>query len=220
MKPDIDRAAIRALETIIDHNITAAPVMPLPILKSIPNVFVVSYTEMAEQTGLGRESMLESFGETNQDACTFVQQNGGELHYFVAYNQRLPFYLLQRGLARELGNILLGHDGHLPEDVRLEEAIYFSRHLLCPRPLIHMIQESGIELTLETVGNLTGCYERCVAGMRKTPGAHVPAELNRKVRDQFSNYVRNFLNFHRVAGQFEDASALADFGSFMDGYEE
>ena len=220
MTPDIDRAAIKAAETIIEYDITAAPVMPLPILQKKPNVLVVSYTEIAEQTGLGRESMLESFGETNQDACTFVQQNNGELYYFVAYNQRLPFYLLQRGLARELGNIVLGHDGHLPEDVRHKEATFFARHLLCPRPLIHMLEESGIDLTLETVGNLTGCYERCMAGIRKTPGARVPAELNRKVRDQFSGYVSNFLNFHRIAGRFEDASALADFGTFMDNYAE
>ena len=218
--PDIDRAASKAAETLIEYDITAAPVAPLPILKKIPNVFVVSYTEMAEQTGLGRDDMLTMFGETNQDACTFVQDIGGDLHYFVAYNQRLPFYILQRGLARELGNIVLGHDGSLPEDVRLEEATFFARHLLCPRPLIRMLEESGIDLTLETVGNLTGCYERCMAGIRKTPGARVPAALNRKVRDQFSNYVHNFLNFHRIAGRFEDESALADFGSFMENYEE
>ena len=220
MTPDIDRAAIKAAETIIQFDITAAPVSPLPILKKLPNVFVVSFTEMAEQTGLGRDDMLTMFGEASQDASTFVQEVAGDLHYFVAYNQRLPFYLLQRGLARELGNIVLGHDGSLPEDVRLEEATYFSRHLLCPRPLIHMLEESGVELTLETVGNLTGCYERCMAGIRKTPGARVPSELNRKVRDQFSGYVSNFLNFHRIAGRFEDASAPADFGTYMDGYEE
>ena len=35
-------------------------------------------------------------------------------------------------------------------------------------------------MSVEVLGNMTGCYERCLAGMRKTPGVKVPAELNRK----------------------------------------
>ena len=217
MMPDIDRAAIKAAETLIEHNITAAPIMPMPILKATPRVFVVSFTEMAEQTGLDRNRMVMMCGAENQDAITFVHDQNGELHYFVAYNQRLPFYLLQRGLARELGHIVLGHDGSRPEDVRAAEAVTFARHLLCPRPLIRLIQSHGIDLTIETVGNLTGCYERCMVGIRKSPGAHVPAELNRKVADLFTDYVDNFLNFHRIISQ-EDVSAHADFGTYMDNY--
>ena len=219
MTPDIDRAAAMAAETLLNYRITTAPIMPMPILKAIPRVFVVSFTEMAEQTGLDRSRMVMMFGEQNQDALTFVHEQEGQLHYFVAYNQRLPFYLLQRALARELGHIVLGHDGSRPDDVRMTEAIYFARHLLCPRPLIRLIQSRGVDLTLETVGNLTGCYERCMIGIRKTPGAHVDPDLNRRVASQFADYVDNFLNFHRIICQ-EDASAHADFGTYMDNYME
>lgn len=217
MTPDIDRAAIAACHTLLEYDISAAPIAPLPILKSLPRVFVVSFTEIAAQTGLDRNSMVMMLGPENQDAQTFVSELDGQLHYFVAYNQRLPFYLLQRGLARELGHIVLGHDGTRPEDVRATEALYFARHLLCPRPLIRLLQSRGVDLTMETVGNLTGCYERCMMGIRKTPGAHVPADLNRLVSALFSDYLDNYLNFHRVISH-DDASARADFGTYMDNY--
>lgn len=217
MTPDIDRAAIAACHTLLKYDISAAPIAPLPILKSMPRVFVVSFTEMAAQTGLDRKSMVMMMGPENQDAQTFVSSIDGELHYFVAYNQRLPFYLLQRGLARELGHIVLDHDGTRPEDVRAAEAQCFARHLLCPRPLIRMIQSRGVDLTLETLGNLTGCYERCMIGIRKTPGAHVPADINRLVAVQFYDYIENFLNFYSVISH-DDTSALADFGTYMDNY--
>ena len=150
---------------------------------------------------------------------TTVCNHGGRLVYIVAYNQRLPFYMLQRGLARELGHIVLHHDGSRPEDVRAEEALVFARHLICPRPLVKALQENLSPLTMETFGNVTGCYERCLLGIKKTPGAHVPAELNRIVRDQFAEYISNFLNCHAILTN-GDITGEADFGTFMDNYEE
>ena len=76
-----------------------------------------------------------------------------------------------------------------------------------------------IPLTVEVVGNVTGCYERCLAGMRLTPGAHVPPALNDKIRDQFAEYVSNFVDFQNTVIQY-DESMLANFGTFMDNYEE
>lgn len=219
MKPDLDTAAVRAIETLINHYITAAPVEPLPILKSQPGVFAVTFTEMADEIGLDRGNLVMMFGAENQDAVTFVKEINGQLRYFVAYNQRLPHYMLQRSIARELGHIVLRHDGTQPENVRTSEALTFARHLLCPRPLIHAILQSGIPLTIEVFGNITGCYGRCLAGMRKTPGAHVPAELNRRVKEQFKDYIKNFLDFQSVLSN-EDDSGIADFGTFMDNYEE
>ena len=127
--------------------------------------------------------------------------------------------MLQRALARELGHIVLGHDGSRPEDVRTEEALVFARHLLCPRPVIHALQESGIKLTVEVLGNVTGCYEKCLAGLRKTPGAHIPAIANRIMRGQFADYIDDFIRFQSII-QDEDESPLADFGTYMDNYEE
>ena len=216
--PDVTTAAIKATETLIKFHISAAPVDPLPMLKALPGVLVLPFTEIAEKLGADRKQILSTFDEA-KDALTFVENIRGRLKYFVVYNQRLPNYIQQRALARELGHILLGHDGSRPEDVRTEEAMYFARHLICPRPVLHAVRQSGIPLTVEVVGNITGCYEKCIAGMQKTPGAQVPAQLNKIVREQFTDYIEDFLDYLRVVAG-EDDTSLANFGTFMDGYEE
>lgn len=219
MTPDYDRAATLAMETLVKYGISTAPVIPLPIFKKTPGVLVLSFAEMSGMAEVSRESLVSLFGE-NQDAATFHMPDGRRLRYVVAYNQRLPLYIIQRALSRELGHIVLGHDGATrPEAVRTAEAYCFAHHLLCPRPLIHAIRSAGIPMTVEVLGNVTGCYERCLRGIRKEPGTHVPAELNRAVRDQFADYMSNYLAFQAFL-QNDDRSAVADFGAYMDGYEE
>ena len=219
MRADIDKAATKAAETLIKHNVTEAPVSPLRLLQLTPNVTTLSFAEIAIRTQIDRKNVISTFGASNQDAVTTVLNKNGTLEYFVAYNQRLPYYLSQRALARELGHIVLNHDGSRPEDVRIEEAEAFARHLLCPRALVTMLQEANVKLTAEIVGNISGCYERCLISMSRTPAAHVPAELNRQIKAQFADYVSNYLDFYHAVS-FEDFSSLADFGSFMDGYAE
>ena len=217
MLPDRETAALKATETLIKYHITAAPVEPLPIIKKIKGVIVLSFAEMAENIGMERSSVVGALTRESHDAVTAVTITDGVLRYCVAYNQRLPFYMLQRALARELGHIILGHDGSRPEDVRQEEAICFARHLLCPRPLIASIRDVGIPLTTEVIGNVTGCYERCIAGIRKEPGAHVPVELNRLLRKQFEEHIANFADCYSLFAS-SDESRLADLGTYMDGY--
>ena len=219
MTPNLDRAATAATETLIRHRIASSPISPLPILKSLPGVLVLSFTEMAAEIGIDRDDLIRAYNDQSKDAATLVRQVGGKLRYFVAYNQRLPFYMLQRALARELGHIVLGHDGSRPEDVRTTEALYFARHLLCPRPLIRAIQDTGIPITIEMLGSITGCYERCLIGIQKTGGAHVPPELNKLVREQFTDYVANFVDCQAILTT-DDDSMLVTFGTYMDNYEE
>lgn len=219
MTPDYERAAIMAAEMLIKHNITTAPVMPLPVFKRTPGVLVLSFTELSGRIGIGRDNLLTAFDTESHDAVTSIHFEDGKLRYLVTYNQRLPFYLLQRALARELGHIVLGHDGSRPEDVRMAEAYCFAHHFLCPRPLVRAIQDSGIPFTVEVLGAMSGCYERCLQGMRKTPPVHVPAELNRKIKQQFQDYISNFLDFESYLSA-SDESMLANFGTYMDGYTE
>lgn len=219
MTPDFDRAATSAAEILIKYAITTAPVDPIPIFKKADNFNVVTFTEMSKKIGISRFDLVSTFEAENHDAVTSVYLKNDKKHYLVAYNMRLPQYIVQRALAREMGHIVLGHDGTLPEDVRNAEALCFAHHLLCPRPLIHAIQEAGFKITTEILGNTTGCYERCLIGMRKTPATHVPAELNCRIRDQFSEYLADFIDFQTYLSQ-EDDSMIANFGSFMDGYEE
>ena len=219
MTPDYERAAIMAAEMLIKHGISTAPVDPLPVFKRTPGCLVLSFTEMSGRIGVDRDRLVEMFDAESHDAVTSVHFEDGQLRYLVTYNQRLPMYLIQRALARELGHIVLGHDGTRPEDVRMAEAYCFAHHFLCPRPLIHAIQKSDIPLTVEVLGAMTGCYERCLQGMRKTPAVRVPADLNRKVRDQFSDYIANLIDFEEYLSE-SDESMLANLGTYMDGYEE
>ena len=219
MTPDYERAATAAMEVLVRHKINTAPVLPLPVFKRTPGCLALSFTEMSARLGLDRDHLLTSFESENHDAVTSIHMDDGRLRYLVTYNQRLPLYLLQRALARELGHIVLGHDGSRPEDVRMAESYCFAHHFLCPRPLIYAIQQSGIPFTVEVLGAMTGCYERCLQGMRKTPAVHVPADLNRQVRDQFADYIANFLDFESYLSA-SDESMLVNFGTYMDGYEE
>ncbi|MBO7662850.1 MAG: hypothetical protein J6U01_05725 [Clostridia bacterium] len=219
MTPDYQLAATKATETLIKFGINSAPVDPLPILKKTPGVLVVSYQSLSDDLDRDRQCMIETFGEKNQDAFTSVNIKDGKKLYIVTFNQMLSLSLVQRALARELGHILLGHDGTRPEDVRNEEAKCFAHHLLVPRALIHMFHASNLRLTEEVLGNLTGCYHVCLSCMRKTPAVNVPRELNAQVRDQFIPYFRNFFDFQRYAAH-KDGSAIADLGTYMDGYEE
>ena len=219
MTPDYQSAAIKATETLIKYGISSAPVSSLSILKKTPGVLVFTYQAISDKIDQDRRCLISMFGDGNQDAFTTVNMKDGKPQYIVTYNQQLSSVFVQRSLARELGHIILGHDGSLPEDVRNEEAKAFANHLLCPRPMLHSFQAAGLRITTEMLGNLTGCFDYCLSCMRRIPAVSVPAEMNRAVRDQFMPYIRNFIEYYRSA-TLSDGSALADFGSYMDGYEE
>ena len=126
MTPDFQKAATKALETLIKYGIKTAPVDPLPILKQIPGVLVMSFSEMSDCVGMDRNNLISTFGLTNMDATTTVRNDNGKKTYIVAYNMRLSFQMLQRALARELGHIVLGHDGSRTDEVRTAEARCFA----------------------------------------------------------------------------------------------
>ena len=218
MEPNYQKAAVMATEILIKYGITSAPVSPLPILKNTPGVLVFTFESISNHVDQDRRCVISMFGQ-NQDAFTTVNKVGDKKQYIVTYNQQLPQVIIQRSLSRELGHIILGHDGTLPEDVRNEEARAFANHLLVPRPLIHAIRSSGIPITVEMLGNLTGCFDYCLSCMRRIPPVSVPVELNRAVRDQFAAYIDNFIEYHRTAS-LSDSTPLADFGTYMDNYEE
>ena len=116
MTPDYQLAATKAAETLIRYGISSAPVDPLPILKKIPGVLVLTFEDMSKKAQLQRKDVLDLFGCDNQDAVTTVFMNDNGLRYVVTYNRMLPSSIVDRALARELAHIILGHDGTKPED--------------------------------------------------------------------------------------------------------
>lgn len=220
MKPDYDRAATAAMQILIDNQITETPICPLPILKKYPGVRVISFARMANEANMERDELVPLFVR-NQDAATFrLNMTIDDVEYIVAYNLRLPYEIIWRGLARELGHIVLGHDGVTrPYEVRRAEAMCFAHHLLSPRPILKMLLDSGIPLTMNVLSDTTGCIDECVEDMQMIPGAHVPPELNRQVKEMFSRGIGEYIRFHSAAKKI-DHSPLVDVGSFMDNYEE
>ena len=219
MTPDYEKAAIKATEILIQNKIGTAPVDPLPILKRTPGVLVMTFEELSNKTNIERQEILDTLGCKNQDAITTVFVHEDKLQYVVTYNRLLSARVIDRALARELGHIILGHDGSRPENVRNEEAKCFAHHLMCPRALIHSLQALNLRLTVEAIGNITGFYDYCLSCIRNQPGVYVPAELNKQVRDLFMPYIMNLFEYQRYASK-QDGSALADFGSYMEGYAE
>ena len=219
MKPDFDRAATMAMKTLIDNHITETPVDSLSILLKYPGVRVISFTKFATQAGIEREELVPLFGG-NQDAATFnLDMDINGVNYVVVYNMRLPFEIIWRGVARELGHIVLGHNGIArPSEVRMAEAMCFAHHLIAPRPVIRMLQQA-IPLTMNVLTATTGCSDECVDELRTIPGVHVSPDINRQVKDLFSRGINEYISFHKAAKK-EDKSPLLDFGSYMDNYEE
>lgn len=220
MSPDYDRAAIAAMTLLAENRIQETPIIPLPLLLKQPGVRVISFARMANEINVERDELVPLFA-ANQDAATFrLGMDLDGVEYVVVYNMRLPFEIVWRAVARELGHIVLGHDGETrPQDVRRAEAMCFAHHLLSPRPIIRLLQESGLPLTMNVLSDTTGCVDECVYDMRLIPGAHVPAALNRQVRAQFEKGINEYIRFHGAAST-KDHSPLIDLGTFMEGYEE
>lgn len=211
MTPDYNNAATKAAETLIKYGVKSAPVSPLPILEQMENVIVTSFSDMNESFG-----DLPLFG-SNVDAITSIHKEDGTAKYVVAYNNILPVSVIQRALAREMGHIVLKHEGTSQKNA--EEALCFARHLLCPRPLIYAVQSTGIRVTKDLVANLTGIFEQTMVGLRRTPGTDVPASMNNFIRRQFIPFVISIFDYYR-SRMIYDGSALADFGTYMDNYKD
>lgn len=128
MIPDYQKAAAKAKEIFDKYGTND----PLAIIKKQPCVLVMSFAEMAEAIGVKRESLVTICGEDNHDAITTVQTcPKGNARYLITYNQQLLDWQIKKALARELGHIVLGHDGSRSEEVRNEEAVCFSNHFIC-----------------------------------------------------------------------------------------
>ena len=212
---DYDKAATKAAELLVRFNVRSSPISPLPILEQLGNVIVTTYADISDSSGICQRELIPLFGR-NRDAITSIHEDGGNTVYIVAYNSFLPYSMIQRALARELGHIVLRHTESSQDNSA--EAECFSYHLLCPRPLIHAIQTTGMRITKDMLASLTGIFDQHLSVMRKLPRTYVSPGLNRFVRNQFLPFVINFFDYCRAV--MNDGSAIADFGTYMDNYEE
>ena len=121
MEPDLKKAEQKAKEMK-----EAGADCPLQILKTLRNVAAVSFANASARYGISREELISMFDNDNQDAITIFRDGS----YLVIYNQELPCRVIRYAVARELGHIVMDHDGSRPEDVRMEDAHFFARKFL------------------------------------------------------------------------------------------
>ena len=121
MEPDYQRAEQKAKELK-----ESGADCPLQILKALQNVAATSFADASTRYGINRDTLLSMFDIENQDAITMFR-NGS---YLVIYNQELPCKIIRYAVARELGHIVMGHDGSRPEEIRMKEANYFAEQFL------------------------------------------------------------------------------------------
>ena len=219
--PDLENAAIRATQLLISKQITETPVNALSILLGRDDVRVMPFTKVALGAGMARHDLVPMF-DANQDAATFHLSipDMEEVNYVVVYNMRLPHEIIRRGIARELGHIVLGHDGTTrAKEARFAEAMAFAHHLLSPRPVIRLLQESGMPLTMNVLTQTVGCSDDCVDDIRRIPGIRVPVDMNAQVKSQFERGIREYIRFH-ISSPIPDKSPILDLGTYMDNYEE
>lgn len=129
MIPNYDLAAQKAKEIYKKYNTND----PLEILRDQPNSLILSFRDLSSTIGIDRDVLIMVCGENNQDAITTVHNDNGNLRYLVVFNQTLQDYELKIAMARELGHIVLKHDGSRLEKVRNEEALCFAYHLICQK---------------------------------------------------------------------------------------
>ena len=220
MVPNFDLAATKAMEILVSHHVTETPISSMPILLNFPGVRVMSFAGLSDFAEIERSDLIPMFG-WNQDAVTLrLDMPLNDVRYVVIYNMQLPHEEIRRCIARELGHIVLGHDGQTRSmDVRMAEALCFAHHLLTPRPIISMIQSSGIPFTMNVLAHTTGCSADCVDEIRTIPGVCVSADLNRQVRDLFAPHILEYVRFHTSAPK-TDCSPVIDFGTYMDNYQD
>ena len=127
MIPNYQNAALKAKEIYLKYRTND----PLEIIRKCPNTLVLSFLELSSAIGVNRDALVMVCGEDNQDAVTTVHNDNGKIRYLVAFNQKLPEYAIRIALARELGHIVLGHDGSRLEEVRNEEALCFAYNFIC-----------------------------------------------------------------------------------------
>ena len=121
MKPDFEKAERKAMELR-----EAGEDCPLQILRKLDNVCAASFADASARYGIDRESLIAMFDDGNRDAITIFRK----CCYLVIYNQELPCKTIRYAVTRELGHIVMEHDGSRPEDVRMAEACHFAEKFL------------------------------------------------------------------------------------------
>ena len=136
MNPDYKTATAKAAEALTRYCIDRDRPDPLSVLRQLSNVLLMPF----RQSFLYIDSTYQyTFSIGDRESMTLVNNVGGNLQYIVIYDENTDPVKLQLDLAKELGHVILQHDGSSPENVWLEEATCFAYHFISPAPSINAV---------------------------------------------------------------------------------
>ena len=124
---NLKRAAAKAIETLVAYGMTSTTADPLAVLLKLDNALPIPYEAM---DSMGISCLDNDSFDSAQNAFTLVNKKNGKLQYIVLYNNSLEPQLLRLALAKELGHVVLKHDGNAPEYIWIEESSCFAHFFL------------------------------------------------------------------------------------------
>lgn len=156
-RADYHRATRNAYRTLIATGIDNLPVDVTAICGRCRNTKVLSFMEVRELLDNDYEPLIDG---PSRLAFTMRHTIGDTIHNLILWNDEeisRSSGLYRFSLAHELGHIVLKHT--CADYVAELEANCFAQHLLCPRPVLEVLQPAGyFEISLMCgVSRSTAC---------------------------------------------------------------
>ena len=217
--PDCSAAATQAVRALLKYHMDSLPVYPQKIIQEYPRASMLSFADLAAITGTDREELLRTAHPSNEAAATFVFNQPDGPYYLFAFNREQPIDRIRFALSVQVGNVMLGHVGFRPEDVRLKEAFCFARHFCWPRPLIRLMQEYDIPLQESVLAMIAGNYGSFIRDLQtEARPASVPADLNRQVKEMLRPQLLQLLSTGLIPSSPVPDEPMLDLSTYMEGY--
>ena len=166
-RTDRNRAASMAYEVLKAQGVKRLPVDPLALLRGCRNTEVCTYTQAAERLGMTDAAFERTFGVA--EAFTIAQGD----RFITCYRAEGNPARLRFTLAHELGHRVLGHQAQDQASERAADV--FASHLLCPRPVLARLMESGV--CAEELARIFYVSGRCMREILTRRDDQLPTEL-------------------------------------------
>lgn len=138
-RPDYHRATRNAYRTLIATGIDNLPVDVTAICKRCRNTMVLSFSEARD---LLCDEDFEPLDGPSRLAFTLRRTIDDQVHYLILWNNEEMSRnsgLYRFSMAHELAHIVMKHEDGADYVTELE-ANCFAQHLLCPRPVLDVLQ--------------------------------------------------------------------------------
>jgi hypothetical protein len=206
-RPDYHRATRNAYRTLIATGIDNLPVDVTAICKRCRNTMVLSFNEVRD---LLCEEDFEPLDGPSRLAFTLRRTIEDQVHYLILWNDEEMSRnsgLYRFSMAHELAHIVMKH-GDGADYVAELEANCFAQHLLCPRPVLDVLQPADY-LEISYLCGVSRSAALAVRNSLRQENRYVDPDMwnkifaafnldeNRNVADYLSSVQRHLLTIRR-----------------------